>query len=203
MQQIPTLCDRCRAEGHAGDALFADLEGLLDFEPVPVRRTGLNGERLGADDASYDCVLSTFTLCTIPDVTQALSEVRRVLQPGGVLIMETPNPDNILVGSHTFYHDPTHLNPLTPTAMSFLLRYCGFDVEVRRFNPYPESAKVPGDDPLTERVNGHLCGPQDFAVVGIKAVATDASSMPRAEEQSPHAAEEDGTHASPAQEDKT
>ena len=107
-----------------------------------------------------------------------VDEAHRVLAPGGVLILETPNPENVLVGSHTFYHDPTHLNPLTPTAMTFLLRYLGFaDVEVRRFNPYPEEAKVPGDDPLTERVNGHLCGPQDFAVVGRKAAPADTRAL--------------------------
>jgi ubiquinone/menaquinone biosynthesis C-methylase UbiE len=48
-----------------------------------VRRIGLDGQRLEADDASYDAVLSTFTLCTIPDATAALDEVRRVLRPGG------------------------------------------------------------------------------------------------------------------------
>ena len=52
---------------------------------VPVERVGLDGERLDAADASYDAVLSTFTLCTIPDVTSALAEVRRVLRPGGAL----------------------------------------------------------------------------------------------------------------------
>ena len=52
---------------------------------VPVVRVGLDGQRLAADDASYDCVLSTFTLCTIPDVSRALAEVRRVLRPGGSL----------------------------------------------------------------------------------------------------------------------
>lgn len=52
---------------------------------VPVRRVGLDGQRLAAEDASYDAVLSTFTLCTIPDVAQALAEVRRVLRPGGSL----------------------------------------------------------------------------------------------------------------------
>jgi len=53
--------------------------------PVPVARVGLDGQRLAAPDASYDAVLSTFTLCTIPDVEAALAEVRRVLRPGGTL----------------------------------------------------------------------------------------------------------------------
>ena len=42
---------------------------------VPIERVGLNGELLDAPDASYDAVLSTFTLCTIPDVRAALAEV--------------------------------------------------------------------------------------------------------------------------------
>ncbi len=50
---------------------------------VPVTRSGLDGQHLSADDASYDAVLTTFTLCTIPDVEGALAEVRRVLRPGG------------------------------------------------------------------------------------------------------------------------
>jgi ubiquinone/menaquinone biosynthesis C-methylase UbiE len=52
---------------------------------TPVARTGLDGQRLEAADASYDAVLSTFTLCTIPDAQAALAEVRRVLRPGGSL----------------------------------------------------------------------------------------------------------------------
>ncbi len=44
---------------------------------------GLDGQRLPIDDASVDCVVSTFTLCTIPDVMAALGEVRRVLRIGG------------------------------------------------------------------------------------------------------------------------
>jgi SAM-dependent methyltransferase len=52
---------------------------------VPVERVGLDGQRLEAEDASYDAVLSTFTLCTIPEVATALTEVRRVLRPGGAL----------------------------------------------------------------------------------------------------------------------
>ena len=50
---------------------------------VPVHRVGLDGQRLDAGDASYDHVLCTFTLCTIPDPALSMREVRRVLRPGG------------------------------------------------------------------------------------------------------------------------
>jgi SAM-dependent methyltransferase len=52
---------------------------------VPVDYIGLDAQALPLDDASVDHVLSTWTLCTIPDVSQALAEVRRVLRPGGAL----------------------------------------------------------------------------------------------------------------------
>ncbi|MDQ3790099.1 MAG: class I SAM-dependent methyltransferase [Actinomycetota bacterium] len=51
----------------------------------PVVRVGLDGQRLALPDGSVDAALSTFTLCTIPDVGAALHEVRRVLRPGGLL----------------------------------------------------------------------------------------------------------------------
>ena len=53
--------------------------------PVRVEHIGLDGQSLPLDDNSVDSALSTFTLCTIPDVVRALEEVRRVLRPGGTL----------------------------------------------------------------------------------------------------------------------
>ena len=50
-----------------------------------MRRSGLDGQSLPFADASHDAALSTWTLCTIPDVAAALREVRRVLKPGGTL----------------------------------------------------------------------------------------------------------------------
>jgi ubiquinone/menaquinone biosynthesis C-methylase UbiE len=50
---------------------------------VPVEFAGLRGESLDLPDDSCDGALCTFTLCTIPGVEQALSELRRVLRPGG------------------------------------------------------------------------------------------------------------------------
>ena len=52
---------------------------------VPVQRAGLDGQSLPFADDSFDAALSTWTMCTIPDVAAALAEVRRVLRPGGRL----------------------------------------------------------------------------------------------------------------------
>ncbi len=53
--------------------------------PVPVDFAGLDAAALPTADASMDHVLSTWTLCTIPDASQALAEIYRVLRPGGTL----------------------------------------------------------------------------------------------------------------------
>lgn len=52
---------------------------------IPIEYVGLDGSRLPMGDDSVDSVLSTWTLCTIPDVGTALAEARRVLKPGGAL----------------------------------------------------------------------------------------------------------------------
>src|SRR5262245_52839592 len=45
---------------------------------VPIKRSGLDGERLPIADDTFDSALSTWTMCTIPDVVAALTELRRV-----------------------------------------------------------------------------------------------------------------------------
>ena len=52
---------------------------------VPVERAGLDGQSLPFEDNSFDSALSTWTMCTIPDIDAALAEVRRVLKPGATL----------------------------------------------------------------------------------------------------------------------
>jgi ubiquinone/menaquinone biosynthesis C-methylase UbiE len=52
---------------------------------TPVQRSGLDGQTLPFADGTHDAALSSFTLCTIPDASAALSEVHRVLKPGASL----------------------------------------------------------------------------------------------------------------------
>jgi ubiquinone/menaquinone biosynthesis C-methylase UbiE len=66
---------------------------LLEMANVADRRTGLpvelvkgSAEMIPIEDKSVDTVLTTWTLCSIPDVNRALSEIRRVLKPSGRLL---------------------------------------------------------------------------------------------------------------------
>ncbi|MGZ4736622.1 MAG: class I SAM-dependent methyltransferase [Acidimicrobiia bacterium] len=58
-------------------------EPRIAASPVPVEIAGLDGQKLDLRSESFDAVLSTWNLCTIPDVAAALGEMLRVLKPGG------------------------------------------------------------------------------------------------------------------------
>jgi O-antigen chain-terminating methyltransferase len=98
------------------------------------------------------------------------------LAPGGVLVMETPNPESLVAGSVNFHRDPTHLKPVHPDTLAFLCEMAGFArVEVRRLSPAPPDRLLPVgglDGPAGERLdvvagrlNELLFGFQDYAVL--------------------------------------
>ena len=98
-----------------------------------------------------------------------VDEIVRVLQPGGVTILETPNPTNLMVGAATFYIDPTHSRPLHPETMRFLVGARGLErVEIQFLHPV-EGASLPDEgNPTAARLNQHLYGPQDYAIVAYR-----------------------------------
>lgn len=96
------------------------------------------------------------------------SEVARTLQPDGLAIFETPNPQNLLVGACDFYSDPTHQRPLYPETVQFLLSYQGLsNVKLLHLNPV-ENSPFEQQDLGAKTLHNWFFGPRDYAVVGYK-----------------------------------
>jgi len=79
-------------------------------------------------DASI-AVLSAFHLVehlSFESLQKLVTQAHRVLVPGGLLIMETPNPDNLQVATSNFYLDPSHLKPIPSQLLSFVTEHAGF-----------------------------------------------------------------------------
>lgn len=114
------------------DARGVDLDdGMLEA----CHEYGLNAENVDALEAlrrtpdNSIAVVSAFHVVEhMPfDVARAvMAEALRVLQPGGLLLLETPNPDNLVVGASRFYQDPSHERPIPPELLRFAVEHTGF-----------------------------------------------------------------------------
>jgi ubiquinone/menaquinone biosynthesis C-methylase UbiE len=111
--------------------------------PAPVTLLGESAEAIPLDSRSIDTVVMTWTLCTIPDATRALAEMRRVLKPGGTLLfVEHGRAPDLSVARRQDLLDPLwsriaggcHLN----RKMDDLISGNGFRIEAI------DNARVPG-----------------------------------------------------------
>jgi SAM-dependent methyltransferase len=103
---------------------------------------------------------------------QLLDESLRVLKPGGLLALETPNPENITVGSCWFYLDPTHRNPLPPALLQWIVSNRGFsDSRVERLSEFrgvPAIERLADDVPGSAQINemaGWFTAAPDYAIL--------------------------------------
>gem|GEM_PF-7007338 len=99
-------------------------------------------------------------------LVQTLRESFRALRPGGGIIIETPNPLNLVVSTVQFYMDPSHRNPIPMNLMQLLLEKIGFevtpiDLSARGLDASMGSVEHP-------QLNCLLNSPQDYALLGIK-----------------------------------
>ena len=105
-------------------------------------------------------------------VRTLVAEALRVLQPGGLLILETPNPENLDVGARSFYLDPTHERPLPPDLLAFLPGFHGYArTRVLRLHEAAGLAAAPSPS-LLDVLTGVS---PDYAVVAQK--PADAARM--------------------------
>ena len=98
-----------------------------------------------------------------------LDECLRVLISGGIAIFETPNPENLMMGSCNFYTDPTHINPIPPHTLSFMLTQRGFvETTVIRLSPLASFPDTKVIDPELRQVVDSYYKEQNYAVIGKK-----------------------------------
>ena len=93
----------------------------------------------------------------------------KALKKGGIIIFETPNPENLIVGACNFYFDPTHLHPIVPMVAEFMAKQRGFEhAEILRLHPYPENHRMSGNTDADKILNKYLFDAQDYALIARK-----------------------------------
>lgn len=111
---------------------------------------------------------------TFNDMRALVEEGLRVLKPGGLLILETPNAENLAVGAHEFYKDPSHTRPVPWELLQFVVEHAGFQRNiVMRLQERPELRSG-----LNIRLINVLTGVSpDYAVVAQKSAGNNILSM--------------------------
>ena len=84
----------------------------------------------------------------------AVDAAYHALAEGGILIFETPNPENLIIGACNFYFDPTHLHPIVPDVAQFIATQRGFSsAQILRLHPFPEDYQMSGDSHVENALN--------------------------------------------------
>jgi O-antigen chain-terminating methyltransferase len=147
------MVDTCRAQGLHAQCM--DAIQYLSQQP-PGSLVAVTGFHI-IEHLPFDTLLALF------------DSALRALRPDGIVIFETPNPENLVVGACNFYTDPTHRNPIVPTVAEFIARQRGFaHAQILRLHPYPDSHCLVEDSEVAKRFNNAFYGPQDFAVLAWK-----------------------------------
>lgn len=146
-----------------------------EFQAAAAKELGLDVEIADAigwlslqKDRSID-FLSAFHVIEhleFPVVVRLLKEAVRVLKPGGGLLLETPNPETLVVSASTFWLDPTHVRPYMPETMSTLLEALSFhDIEILRLQPHPYNHAGRDFHGLEQPAADLLYGARDYAII--------------------------------------
>ena len=136
-----------------------------------VEVTDIFGFLAGQADRSVDVVIALHLIehLAFPRQVALLADATRVLRPGGALILETPNPENLRVGAWKFHIDPTHQKPLPSELLTLMIEHAGLaDIRVARLHPEPVFDRIVAEGKLPKDAALLLYGPQDYVVLARK-----------------------------------
>ncbi len=159
------------------------------------RRKGLRAERRNlfdaleaAPEAQLGGIVSFHVIEHLDpaDVDRLVRLASRALAPGGVLVLETPNPLSLVVAARNFWVDPTHRRPVHPDTLRMIFDLAGFDpVERIDLRPFAPEQRLPEIDlqqlpseqrdlahrvnEIRDRLDELVWGYQDYALVGTRA----------------------------------
>lgn len=123
---------------------------------IPIVESGALEYLRSCEDNSVD-VLTSFHMVEhleLMELMELLRECKRVLKDDGILIAETPNPQNIMIATYYFNLDPTHKKPIPHELLSFIIQNAGFKKTETVFrNPLNfEPYEYRADDPIKDIV---------------------------------------------------
>jgi O-antigen chain-terminating methyltransferase len=122
-----------------------------------------------AEPASLGGILCSQMVEHLPpaDVIRLVQLAHRALRPGGLLAIETPNPECLAIFATHFYLDPSHTKPIPPALMAFHFEEAGFgQVRIERLRPAVET--MPSLAALPAEFREAFFGTLDYAAFGIK-----------------------------------
>ena len=169
-----------------GVDLDGDMIGRCREKQLDVIQGDVFAHLAGVPDGSLDGIFSAQFVEHLPTEAYAslIAQCARKLAPGGVLAIETPNPECLAIFSQTFYLDPTHVRPIPPGQLRFLFAETGLTRITTHFLS-PAGAGLPTIPPLTSHVieadrlrewnnavarfNETFFGGMDYAVIGYRA----------------------------------
>jgi O-antigen chain-terminating methyltransferase len=152
-----------------GIDLSEEAVGLCRAKGLAAERADLFDHLAGLADASLDGVFCSQVVEHLPP--ERLPDMIRLcaakLERGGVLAIETPNPECLAIFATHFYLDPTHTRPIPDPLLAFYLVEEGFGaIEVHKRSPAVES--MPSLGSLPEEFRNAFFGALDYAIIGRK-----------------------------------
>lgn len=142
------------------------------------------------EDSSVGAVTAIHLFEHLPAevLAEVLAAIHRVLRPGGIVIIECPNPHSLRVGGSLFWLDPTHARPLLPETLGVFVQAAGLRIVKKELlHPFPAEQLFADDeggtgavldadlmalaervDRLRSRLDEVINGPRDFAVWATK-----------------------------------